>query len=92
MQFMALGPEDVCKVYLIIFNIQFVQILFFTSAHLVVIKVRFGGSLSDQAIDVLRVIKEAFGITFKIKEDRESKSIYLSCLGSGYLNISRKVK
>lgn len=90
-------------------------------------KVRFG-ELTDQSIRTLRLLKDAFGVTFKIKDDpaeeerdgsggagraggkRSSTSagdgddskngtettlgrtMFLSCLGTGYVNMSRKIR
>lgn len=58
-----------------------------------VCKVRFGCELTSAAVRTLRLVKDFFGVTFKIKEDREngSPSILLSCLGIGYKNMSRKI-
>jgi RNA 3'-terminal phosphate cyclase-like protein len=52
-------------------------------------KVRFG-VLTDQAIEVLRLLRVAFGVVFKIREDKETNTLLLSCLGVGYKNTSRK--
>lgn len=88
-------------------------------------KVRFG-VLTDQAVRTLRLLRDAFGVTFKIKEDltesipphpttttngskkvgslggnsieeQESSTVigntmFLSCLGTGYVNMSRKIR
>jgi hypothetical protein len=77
-------------------------------------QVRFG-ELTDQSIRTLRLLRDAFGVTFKIKEmagtDEESgsnsigargvkkeeelslgKTVLLSCLGTGYINMSRRIK
>lgn len=56
-----------------------------------VCKIRFG-ELTEQAIHVLRVLKEAFGVTFKIRKDLETNTVLLSCLGTAYQNIARKVR
>ena len=47
------------------------------------------GSLSRHSIVALRLFKEAFGVEFKVKTDVESKTIFMSCLGSGYRNMAR---
>ena len=47
------------------------------------------GSLSKYTIVSLRLFKEAFGVEFKIKADNESKTVLLSCLGTGYRNMAR---
>jgi hypothetical protein len=77
-------------------------------------QVRFG-ELTEQSIRALRLLRDAFGVTFKIKEvagtDEESgsksisargakkeedlslgKTVLLSCLGTGYINMSRRIK
>lgn len=51
-------------------------------------KVRFG-KLTPFTISFLRFLKEAFGIVFKIVPD--DSSIKLSCMGIGFINISKKV-
>merc|ERR1711991_1246153 len=38
-------------------------------------KVQFGSVLTDQAIDVLRIFREVFGILFKIKKDTATDTI-----------------
>ena len=71
-----------------------------------VCKVRFG-ELTDQSIRTLRLLYDAYGIVFKIKQDNSSneggddnkadsstnnnKSTLLSCLGIGYKNMARRV-
>ena len=47
------------------------------------------GSLSHYTIVALRLFKEIFGIEFKLKTDPETKTIIMSCLGSGYRNMAR---
>lgn len=56
-----------------------------------VCKVRFGSELTDQAIMTLRLLKDAFGVIFKIKKEQDTNTIVLSCLGVGYKNMSRKI-
>lgn len=56
-----------------------------------VCKIRFG-ELSEVSIEVLRLLKEAFGIVFKIRRDADTDTVLLSCNGIGYQNISRKVR
>lgn len=52
-------------------------------------QVRFG-ALTDQAVEVLRLLRVAFGVVFKVREDKETDTLLLSCLGVGYRNTSRK--
>ena len=40
---------------------------------------------------MLRLIRDFFGVIFKIKQDVEMNTVMLSCLGTGYKNISRRV-
>ena len=47
------------------------------------------GNLSQYSIVSLRLFKEAFGVEFKVKADNQSKTVLLSCLGSGYRNMAR---
>jgi RNA 3'-terminal phosphate cyclase-like protein len=53
-------------------------------------KVRFG-KLTPYTIQYLRHLRDFFGITFKIKADTETKTIFLSCLGIGFKNLAKKV-
>jgi RNA 3'-terminal phosphate cyclase-like protein len=47
------------------------------------------GTLSQYAVESLRLFKQAFGVEFKVKPDHATKTVLLSCLGSGYRNMSR---
>jgi RNA 3'-terminal phosphate cyclase-like protein len=47
------------------------------------------GTLSQYTIASLRLFKEAFGVEFKVRADPETKTVVLSCLGSGYRNMAR---
>lgn len=51
-------------------------------------RVRFG-KLSSAAVAMLRLLKEVFGITFKLTADRETNTVLASCLGRGYANVSK---
>jgi RNA 3'-terminal phosphate cyclase-like protein len=53
-------------------------------------KVRLG-KLSPYTIGVLRHIRDFFGTTFKIAPDAETKTVVLSCMGTGYKNLARSV-
>lgn len=55
-----------------------------------VAKVRFG-PLTNASIALLRLLRDAFGVTFKIREDDDG-TVLLSCLGVGFKNMSRKIK
>mmetsp|Transcript_12155 Transcript_12155/g.18355 ORF Transcript_12155/g.18355 Transcript_12155/m.18355 type:complete len:362 (+) Transcript_12155:64-1149(+) len=69
---------------------QSLVLLLMTMSPEDVCKVRFGSSLTDQSVETLRLLKDAFGVVFKIKEDPETHTLQLSCLGIGYKNMSRK--
>ena len=47
------------------------------------------GTLSQYTIGSLRLFKEAFNVEFKILADHETKTVLLSCLGNGYINMAR---
>jgi len=47
------------------------------------------GTLSQYTIGSLRLFKVAFGVEFKVKADHESKTVLLSCLGTGYRNMAK---
>ena len=47
------------------------------------------GTLSAYTIESLRLFKQALGVEFKVKPDNESKTVLLSCLGTGYRNMAR---
>lgn len=49
------------------------------------------GKLTPHSIEHLRQIRSFFGVTFKIRAEHETKTVMLSCLGSGYKNLSKKV-
>lgn len=57
-------------------------------------KVRFGSELTENAISMLQILKDHFGIVFKIKnEDIDTfPTIVVSCLGIGFKNMARKIK
>lgn len=42
-------------------------------------------------IQYLRHLRDFFGITFKIKPEPATKTVFLSCLGIGFKNLSKKV-
>ena len=47
------------------------------------------GTLSPYTIQSLRLFKLMFGVEFKVTCEDESKTVLLSCLGTGYRNIAR---
>eukprot|EP01084_Bolivina_argentea_P056409 103245_1 len=48
------------------------------------------GRITKHTVNLLRLIKDILGITFKIKEDPETGTVFASCLGLGYTNIWRQ--
>ncbi|KAL6075863.1 18S rRNA biogenesis protein RCL1 [Balamuthia mandrillaris] len=49
------------------------------------------GKLSPYSIQMLRHLKDFFGVTFKVEPDAETKTIKMTCLGSGFKNLARKI-
>ncbi len=49
------------------------------------------GKLSDYTIAYLRMLYEFFGVVFKITPDVDSGCVHLSCVGTGFTNVSRKI-
>ena len=76
------GCVDTCN--------QGLVLLFMALSPEDVSKVRFG-KLTPYTIECLRLIREMFGITFKIRPEPETTNVLLSCLGMGYKNLSKKV-
>jgi len=47
------------------------------------------GRLTPFTIEALRLYKQAWGVEFKLQADEETKTIVLSCVGTGYRNMAR---
>lgn len=47
------------------------------------------GTLSQYSIETLRLIKQAFDVEFKVTPDMDTKTVLLSCLGTGYRNMAK---
>jgi RNA 3'-terminal phosphate cyclase-like protein len=47
------------------------------------------GTLSQYSMETLRLIKRAFDVEFKVVPDLETKTVLLSCLGTGYRNMAK---
>jgi RNA 3'-terminal phosphate cyclase-like protein len=47
------------------------------------------GTLTPYTIESLRLFKTALGVEFKVRADHDSKTVLLSCLGTGYRNMAR---
>lgn len=44
-----------------------------------------------RSTEMLRHIRDFFGCMFQIKEDSETETVILTCLGIGYKNYAKKV-
>eukprot|EP00002_Diphylleia_rotans_P005483 TRINITY_DN14633_c0_g1_i1.p1 TRINITY_DN14633_c0_g1~~TRINITY_DN14633_c0_g1_i1.p1 ORF type:complete len:359 (-),score=56.24 TRINITY_DN14633_c0_g1_i1:238-1314(-) len=53
-------------------------------------KIRFG-KLTEYSVEFLRLLREFFGVTFKVVTDPETKTVLLTCMGIGFKNLSKKV-
>ncbi len=55
-------------------------------------KVRFGSKLTNYSIQMLRYIQDFLQVTFKLEPEysENNDSIVLTCVGSGFRNLSRK--
>ena len=49
------------------------------------------GPLTPHAVRTLRTLRDFLGITFSLKAETESRTIFLTCIGSGTKNMSKKV-
>ncbi len=49
------------------------------------------GLLTPYAVRTLRHLKAFFGVTFNIRPQKESQTIFLSCIGAGITNTSKAV-
>ena len=47
------------------------------------------GALTQYTIEALRLYKQAFDVEFKIKPDHDTKTVIMTCLGTGYRNMAR---
>jgi RNA 3'-terminal phosphate cyclase-like protein len=47
------------------------------------------GTLSQYTVETLRLLKRAFDVEFKVTPDNETKTVMLSCLGTGYRNMAK---
>lgn len=56
-----------------------------------VAKVRLG-RLAPHAISTLRHIRDFLGVTFKIAPDLQGSTLLLTCMGSGYTNLAKKIQ
>ncbi len=49
------------------------------------------GPLTPAAVRTLRHLRDFLGVTFNIRAERDSQTIFLSCIGANIQNINRKV-
>ena len=47
------------------------------------------GTLSQYTVETLRLLKTTFDVEFKVSPDMESKTVLMSCLGTGYRNMAK---
>ena len=47
------------------------------------------GTLSQYTIQSLRLYKQVLGVEFKVKPDHDTKTVIMSCLGTGYRNMAK---
>ncbi|CCI40333.1 hypothetical protein ABG067_002534 [Albugo candida] len=69
---------------------QSLVLLFMALSPPSVSKVRVG-RLTPYTIQYMRHIRDFLGVTFKIAPDRATKTVFLSCSGLGFQNLSKKV-
>ncbi len=48
------------------------------------------GRMSKHSVRVLRLIRDMLGVVFKLREDKETGTIFASCLGVGMSNVWRQ--
>jgi len=68
---------------------QWIVLLFMALSSQDVSKVRLG-KLTPYSMEWLRTIREFFGVVFKITPDYETRTLVLSCVGTGYRNMARR--
>jgi RNA 3'-terminal phosphate cyclase-like protein len=49
------------------------------------------GPLTPHAVRTLRHVKEFFGVQFGIRPERDSRTIFLTCVGAGTKNMGKKI-
>lgn len=68
---------------------QWLVLLFMALSSQDVSKVRLG-KLTPNSVSWLRTIRQFFGVVFKITPDYETRTLVLSCVGTGYRNMARR--
>ena len=69
-------------------NLQSLALLWMLLTPEDVSRIRIG-TLSQYTIESLRLFQQVFGVEFKVKADQESKTVLMSCLGTGYRNMAK---
>lgn len=49
------------------------------------------GPLTPHAVTTLRTLRDFLGVTFSLRAETESRTIFLTCIGSATKNMSKKV-
>lgn len=49
------------------------------------------GPLTPYAVSTLRHLREFFGVQFSVRPERESQTIFMSCIGAAVKNLSKKI-
>ena len=49
------------------------------------------GPLTPYAVRTLRCLKEMLGVTFSIKAEPDSETVFLACIGAGIKNNAKNV-
>ncbi len=49
------------------------------------------GPLTAHAVRTLRHVRDFFGVTFSLRTERESGTIFATCIGANVRNLSRRV-
>lgn len=47
------------------------------------------GTLSQYSVETLRLLKRAFDVEFKVTPEMDTKTVMMSCLGTGYRNMAK---
>lgn len=50
------------------------------------------GPLVPYAIRQLRHLRDFLGVRFTIKPEKESKTVFLTCVGAGVKNVARRIE
>lgn len=49
------------------------------------------GPLTPHAVRTMRTLRDMVGVTFNMRTERESRTIFMTCVGAGIKNMSKKV-